>query len=240
MTMIKGKCHVLQVGSNNVVQQFSLANCLESSFLERDLGVLVDLKLNVWQQYTTVAKTKRISKSIASRSREVILPYYSTLVKPQLEYCVHSGVPQFKKFIDELEQDQQRVTRVVRGQEHMMFEERQSELDLSGPVMRRPRGDVFALHNSVTGVRHFCVVHADRMKGNGHELQQGKFIQMVGDNFRHEGSSALEQAAQRSCVISIPADIRNSTGQGPEPSDLSWTNFAWEEGQDDIPRSLPT
>lgn len=121
-----------------------------------------------------------------------------------------------------------------------MFEERQSELDLSSPVMRRPRGDAFALHNSVTGARRFCMVHADRMKGNGHELQQGKLIQIVGGNFHHEGSSALEQAAQRSRVISIPADIRNSTGQGPEPSDLSWTNFTWEEGQDDFPRSLPT
>lgn len=69
---------------------------------------------------------------------------------------------------------------MVRGQEHMMFEERQSELGLSSPMIRRPRGDVFALHNSVTGVRLFCVVHADRMKGNGHKLQQGKFIQMLG------------------------------------------------------------
>ena len=85
----------------------------------------MDLKLNVWQQYATVAKTNHvlgcISKSIAGRS---ILLCFSTLVKPQLEYCVHSGVPQFKKLIDKLEQDQQRVTRMVRGQEHMMFEER--------------------------------------------------------------------------------------------------------------------
>lgn len=84
-----------------------MVNCLESIFSKRDLSVLVDLKLNVWQQYANVAKTNHvlgcISKGTASRSREVILLFYSTLVKPQLEYCVHSGVPQFKKFIDKLE-----------------------------------------------------------------------------------------------------------------------------------------
>lgn len=47
-------------------------------------------------------------------------------MKPQLEYCVHCGVPQFKKFFEKLE-----LTRVVRGQEHLMFEERQTELGLS-------------------------------------------------------------------------------------------------------------
>lgn len=69
---------------------------------------------------------------------------------------------------------------MVRGHEHMMFEETQSELGLSSPMMRRPRGDIFALRNSVTGVRLSCVVHGDRMKGNGRKLHQGKFIQMLG------------------------------------------------------------
>lgn len=94
-----------------------MVNCPKSSFSERDLCVLVDLKLNVCQQYAAVANHVLgcISKGIASRSREVILLFYSTLVKPQLKYCVHSGVPQFKKFIDELEQDQRRVTRTVGG-----------------------------------------------------------------------------------------------------------------------------
>lgn len=50
MTISKGKCQALHVGWNNLVQRFRLANCLESSFLERDLGVLVGPKMNVWQQ----------------------------------------------------------------------------------------------------------------------------------------------------------------------------------------------
>jgi len=101
MRFNKGKCRVLHLGRNNHMHQYRLgADLLDSSSPERNLGVLVDDRLTMSQQCALAAKNGIlgcIKKSVASRSRDVLLPLYSAPVIPHLEYCVHFWTPHFKE-----------------------------------------------------------------------------------------------------------------------------------------------
>ncbi|GAB0182008.1 mitochondrial enolase superfamily member 1 [Grus japonensis] len=139
------------------------------------------------QQYAPVAEAANgildwIRQSIANRSRQVILSLYSALVRPHLEFCVHFWAPQYKKDVDMLKKVQQRATKMMKGLEHLSYEERLRELGLFSLEKRMLRR-IF----SMCGARLFSVVPSDRTRVNRHKVKLRRFPLNIRKHFSTEG-----------------------------------------------------
>ena len=79
-------------------------------------------------------------RSMTSRLREVILPLYSALVRPHLEYCIQFWSPQDMRGMEMLDQVHTRPIEMSVGLEHLPYGDRLRELELFSLEKRRLQG----------------------------------------------------------------------------------------------------
>ncbi|PKU47106.1 hypothetical protein llap_2601 [Limosa lapponica baueri] len=155
MKFNQAKCKVLHLSYGNPKHKCRLGReWIESIPEEKDLGLLVDKKLNMSQQCALAAQKAIlccIKRSVTGRLREVILPLCCALVRSHPEYCLQVWSPQHRKDMDLLEWVQRRATKMIRGLEHLSYEDRLRELALFSLEKRRFWGDLIAAFQYLKG-----------------------------------------------------------------------------------------
>ena len=92
-----------------------------------------------------------------------------------------------------LERVQRRATKMIKGLEHLSYEERLRELGLFNFEKRRPRGDLIVTFQYLKGVYKregewlFMRVDRDRTRENGFKLRRGGLGWILGRSFSHRG-----------------------------------------------------
>jgi hypothetical protein len=159
------KCHVLHLGHQNPAHEYSMTDNdnvhhqLDRSTEERDLGVIVDEKLNFSSHIEMIVKKANrilgcIRHSFRHMNKNSFILLYKSLVRPILEYASPVWSPHLRKHINMIEQVQRRATRLIPDIRHLSYPERLQYLELPTLNFRRLRADLIQCFKLVHGINH--------------------------------------------------------------------------------------
>ena len=186
------KCHILKIGPNqeeNFVYTMGTEDNqtnLEESSEEKDLGVLIDSKLNFSSHCDKIAGTANKMLGIMRRNfcyiNNTNFNYlYKGIVRPIIEYAAPVYNPIYIKDIQKIESIQRRATKMVLGLENKSYEERLRALKLPTLIYRRARGDLIQVYKYLHNLNQ-CPKEMLMLARNG--ITRGHSLKLEKDRFR--------------------------------------------------------
>lgn len=154
--------HKLNTDNNNLkllktLPFFNESNLFKTSNLQeispstqvRDLGIIVDNKLNWNQQIFTISKkSKQIAGWILSvfysRDQHTMLTLFNSIVRSKLEFCCELWSPHLIKNINIIEKIQSSFTFRISGMQDLNYWERLAKLNIMS--LQRRREQIIILH----------------------------------------------------------------------------------------------
>ncbi|KAK4827216.1 hypothetical protein QYF61_015244 [Mycteria americana] len=121
---------------------------------------------------------------------------------------------------------QRGATKMIRGMEHLSYEERLRELGLFSLEKRRLQGDLIVAFQCIKEAykkdreRLFTKACSDRTRSNSFKLKESRFRLDIRKKNYDEGRKTLEQVAQGSCRCPIIGSGQGHFGWGFEQPDL--------------------
>jgi hypothetical protein len=151
------KCSIVHFGRKNPNSEYYVNNdVIRNVDCVKDLGVLVDSSVSFSQHVDSVASTARrltglVFRTIRSRCRDVLLPVYTTLVRPGMEYATAVWNPHLIRNVEVLEKVQRRFTKRISGMRYKSYTDRLLCLKLPSLSLRRIYFDLVYLYKILNG-----------------------------------------------------------------------------------------
>ena len=172
MSYNEDKCHTLHMGANNEQHTYTLPKVsdmkksnngisytytfhnLKNVPEEKDLGVIVDEKLNFKAHISSkIAKANSTIYLIKNCFKYLDAPMfkllYKSLIRPHLEYATPIWSPITKSEKIRIEGVQRRATKLVPELSNLPYKERLQHLKLPSLEYRRTRADILLLYNYI-------------------------------------------------------------------------------------------
>ena len=158
MMVIAQKCKFLHIGYRNNYANYSMGGIeVTNSSYERDLGVVIDESLNHNIQCAKVILSANkimgiINRTYGCKGTDNILNLCKSLVKPHLEYCCQAMRPYLQKDVDNIEEVQRHMTKMIPELSELNYKERLCRANLLSLEMRRLRADPIEVLKIVKGI----------------------------------------------------------------------------------------